>query len=294
MTLTIAEWFGYSPSDASSAASRFRAESLCPFLQKRCNKVFNDRTVSGVCSVLPGRASASPIPICPNRMYAGHFAVLNKVSEIAFGAGHQVTLLSEYQPDAGVGAVVAIAELRLPSRDRHGSYFVDWILARVSPSGGLAEFTAVEVQTIDTTGSYRPEVEELRQGHWPGGKSKAGLNWENVSKRILPQLIYKGHVLQREPLCTKGLFFICPSEVHERIRVRIGGRLEAYGLQHGAITFLWYGLDPSAVGNLRPLSYRGQFSTTVEQVAFSFVAPADLPPAGSYESVIRSQLQIYD
>ncbi len=42
------------------------------------------------------------------------------------------------------------------------------------------------------------------------GYSKAGVNWENVSKRILPQLIYKGYVLRRERLCSKGLFFVCP------------------------------------------------------------------------------------
>ena len=44
--------------------------------------------------------------------------------------------------------------------------------------------------------------------------SNAGMNWENVNKRILPQLIYKGHVLRREELCRKGLFFVCPKHVN--------------------------------------------------------------------------------
>jgi hypothetical protein len=28
-----------------------------------------------------------------------------------------------------------------------------------------------------------------------------GFNWEHVSKRIIPQIIYKGQILQREDLC---------------------------------------------------------------------------------------------
>jgi hypothetical protein len=223
-------------------------------------------------------------------MYASGFAVLGDVASLAFGPGHRTIALSEYRPEEnGSSVVVAIPELRLPSRDKRGAYFVDWILAKLDASGSLTEFTAVEVQTIDTTGSYRPEVQLLRQGA-PLGVSKAGLNWENVNKRILPQLIYKGHVLEREPLCMKGLFFICPSEVYGRIVRRIGGKLEEYGLQHSAITFLWYSLAPSEVGKLRRLAKAGQFSTTVEQVAFGFIAPKDLPPAGSYETAIRAQL----
>jgi hypothetical protein len=101
-------------------------------------------------------------------------------------------------------------ELRLPSRGARGGYFLDWALARLDASGALAEFVAVEVQSIDTTGICRPEVELLRVGHAKVPASKAGLNWENVSKRILPQLICNGHILRREPLCRKGLFFFPP------------------------------------------------------------------------------------
>jgi hypothetical protein len=38
-------------------------------------------------------------------------------------------------------------ELRLPQREGTGSYFVDWILARLDGIGELVEFTAIEVQT---------------------------------------------------------------------------------------------------------------------------------------------------
>ena len=53
------------------------------------------------------------------------------------------------------------------------------------------------------------------------------MNWENVNKRILPQIIYKGHVLRLEERCTKGLYFVCPKQVYSRIRERLGGNLRA-------------------------------------------------------------------
>ena len=79
------------------------------------------------------------------------------------------------------------------------------------PAGKLLGFVAIEVQSIDTTGNYQAEREAyLGDRIVCREDSTAGLNWENVNKRILPQIIYKGHVLRREPLCQKGLFFICP------------------------------------------------------------------------------------
>src|SRR5690606_34526853 len=76
----------------------------------------------------------------------------------------------------------------------------------------------------------------------------AGFNWENVNKRILPQLIYKGNVLQREHLCRKGLFFVTPTPVYNKIVGRLGGKdvLQEYPLQSGSITFLAYNVDPQA------------------------------------------------
>ena len=103
-------------------------------------------------------------------------------------------------------------ELRLPQREGTGSYFVDWVLARLDANGELVEFTAIEVQTIDTTGNYRDARQALEDGR-EIVPCTVGLNWENVSKRIIPQLIYKGQVLQREDLCRTGLYFVCPQPV---------------------------------------------------------------------------------
>jgi hypothetical protein len=182
-------------------------------------------------------------------------------------------------------------ELHLPQRGGIGSYFVDWILALLSPDGTLQEFVAVEVQAIDTTGNYRAEREAHMDGRPFAGDSKAGVNWENVSKRILPQLIYKGHVLRRERLCKKGLFFVCPTPVYQKITTRLGGNLLEYAMQPGSLTFRHYDLGPDLGQGLhRDLIHGGQLTTTVDQVATAFTSPTNLPDAGVYQKAIEEEL----
>lgn len=144
---------------------------------------------------------------------------------------------------------------------------------------------------MDTTGSYENGMRDLYDGETVVPPSTAGINWENVNKRILPQLIYKGHVLRQEPLCTKGLYFICPSPVYHRVNMRLGQDLRPYPPQPGALTFRWYDLVAATPkGSRLELQWQGQFTTTVDQVALAFTAPKNLPDPGMYELAIRSSL----
>lgn len=54
-------------------------------------------------------------------------------------------------------------ELHLPQRAGSGAYYVDFILALVTPIG-LSHFIAIEVQSIDTTGNYRVGWRALMNG----------------------------------------------------------------------------------------------------------------------------------
>lgn len=175
------------------------------------------------------------------------------------------------------------------------SYFVDWILALLDGMGRLVEFVAVEVQTIDTTGNYHDSRDALLESR-EVVKSSVGLNWENVNKRILPQLIYKGQVLQREELCRKGLFFVSPVPVYERIMRRLGGQegLITYALQPASITFMAYDLDlfvPVVDGESLPLKSETVRSTTVYklQEAFNNVT---LPDENVYKKAIQTALGV--
>jgi hypothetical protein len=296
MSSSILELFGYEAHDPSTIAQQARTAHSCPFIEDTCQKVLRDGTISGVCTIKP--LTSSPVICCPIRLYADNYRILRDIADLSFGqglpmrAGPAAAELARNteSPTVAVFGKRWGGELRLPQRGGRGAYFVDWILARIDPSGTLQDFVAVEVQSIDTTGNYRAERKALLGGETVH-PSTAGLNWENVSKRILPQIIYKGHVLRREPLCTKGLFFVCPTPVYQRIQARLGGHLHSYNLQSGSLTFRWYNIGATAGhGNVRPLNSEGQFTTTIDQVAYAFVSPSDLPPAGVYETAITNGL----
>ena len=297
MGTRITELFGYSPADNTAAASSARAQRRCPFIGATCEKTLSDGEISGVCSLKPMRGQE--VICCPNRLYASDYQILKDVADIAFGTGSKLIRGGNARTTAVQPGEFRVAvfgkrwggELRLPNRADTGGYFVDWILARLTATGEIESFVAVEVQSIDTTGNYRAERESALSGQVFDGYSTAGFNWENVNKRILPQLIYKGHVLRREQLCSKGLFFVCPGVVFEKIKTRLGNNLLQYNLQSGSLSFLWYNSQLAGQpGQTRPLINGGRFTTTVDQVALAFTSPSNLPDQNVYENAIRAAL----
>lgn len=298
MASTIVELFGYAPADPSSVAKSARSGLRCPFIGDTCTKTLSDGLVSGVCTIKP--ATSGPVICCPIRLYAQDYKILRDIASEAFGTDSKLILGADALAEARRGKsgnTIAVfgkrwgKELRLPKRGGSGGYFVDWVLARIGADGDLAEFVAVEVQSIDTTGNYRDERSAYLEGRAPDRKSTANPNWENVSKRILIQLIFKGHVLRREPLCKKGLFFVCPSPVYARIKSRLGGYLEEYHYQAGSLAMRWYDLgEQKGDGELRDLVFGGQIVTTTDQVAKALSAPEKLPPQRVYENAIRTEL----
>ncbi|MBP1326429.1 hypothetical protein JOF28_001661 [Leucobacter exalbidus] len=305
--MTITDWFGYSAADTSVEATSAASNQRCPFIDDSCEKVFQDGLVAGVCALK--QTTRAPVVCCPNRLYGDDWKILRDIAAIAFGDKWEFgftdgwvltpgrTALSEAirrgSPVIGVFGKKWGGELRLPQRGGSGSYFVDWILAVVTPTG-LAEFVAVEVQTIDTTGNYRASIDGLQNGR-EIKKSDAAFNWENVNKRILPQVIYKGNLLQREKLCKGGLFFVTPKPVFERIAKRLlgeGNELPEYPLAPGAVTFLSYDPDWENVipGQPASLLQTGRLTTSVVQVAQAFVGVTNLPPMGAYEDAINAAL----
>lgn len=299
MAGTIWEIFGYRSNDTSDVAVSAAKNELCPFINEKCEKTFNDGIISGVCTIKP--MTSGPVICCPIRLYGDGYKILNDVAEQAFGAGLDLVpgktavsfSVEKAKPCVAVFGQRWGGELRLPQKDGKGGYFVDWVLAKLDVTGELEEFVAVEVQTIDTTGTYRNGYESLIKDR-VNVKTTAGLNWENVSKRILPQLIYKGQVLQRESLCKKGLFFVCPEPVYERIMGRLGGQegLVRYALQPASITFLAYShslTEGCDEGSLVPLHQSIARSTTVYKVQEAF-NNVTLPDEDVYKTAILRAL----
>lgn len=297
----IAEFFGYRAEDHSTEALSAVAQQRCPFLGTQCTKVLSrDRVISGVCSIRQKTEGSPDVICCPIRIYAEDYKMLRTISSRAFNCNLNLyagrTAVEKAREEGGAIAVFGHGwggELRLPQREGTGSYFVDWVLARLDGTGELVEFTAIEVQTIDTTGNYRDARETLLANR-EITDCTVGLNWENVSKRIIPQLIYKGQVLQREDLCRTGLFFICPQPVYERVLARLGGRdrLPRFPTQPASIHFVSYDYDRENVdedGCIRPLTILEEHCTTVYKVQEAF-SSLNLPEGNVYRDALRRSL----
>jgi len=281
MVGSIFEFYGYRATDSSDSALLAAKTAECPFLEETCEKRLSDGLVSGVCSIKP--ITTAPVICCPIRLYADSYQILQLIAKDAWGAENELMVGKEARNYAIKARKPTVAvfgkrwgkELHLPKKDGFGNYFVDWILALLNSSGELVEFVAVEVQTVDTTGNYRVGRLGLEAGKRELIKTSVGINWENVSKRIIPQLVYKGQVLQREKLAKKGLYFVCPRPIFDRIMQRLGGRtmLPEYPPQHGSLTFLAYDYGDSAhwePGKPIPLAVVDKLGTTVERLQRAF------------------------
>ena len=298
----IHEWYGYLASDSSSTAAASAASEQCPFLGSACTKP------GGVCSVEPSPGVLSAV--CPNRLYFDDHRLLREIAALAFGP-HNPVLNSQGLPELAPGTSAresALAarrpyvgvfgrgwggEIKLPPAYPDGPrYAVDFLLVLVDSGGALAGIVPVEVQTIDTTGSYRPSVLALQSGR-AVVPSTFGMNWENVNKRILPQLIVKGLMLQGERLCAHGIFFLTPEPVFDKIVQRLGGlhRFRQIPRQPGSITFIRmaYGPPPGpgipAVMTQQPL-----VTISTSDLSLGFITPENLPVAGSYEAIVNAKL----
>lgn len=171
----VIEVFGYPSENESPEAKRGRANHHCPFLGRKCVK--ESRRLDypfGACSVRQIR-NPRPIIICPKRLEGEHQAIIDYVGHRLFG-------------DAN--GLVKIPEVRV------GQFSIDWVVARNDASGALVGYHGVEVVAVDTTGSLDRYFDAHIKGEdWQGIEQRYGINWANVYKRALPQLIAKGALL---------------------------------------------------------------------------------------------------
>lgn len=301
----ITDYFGYPISDHSDASMDAARRSWCPFLDDICTKniqLDGAKIIAGVCAVQQAGPGAPEVVCCPHRLYADDYQVLRDVAKLAFKAEYPLTsgrqaltmVSSTGTPTIAVFGHRWGGELRLPKMDGRSNYFVDWVLALLSPAGELEDFCAIEVQTIDTTGNYRDSRRALTPPQRSKVKSTLGLNWENVNKRILPQIIYKAQVLARESRCRSGMFFVTPAPVYQVIMSRLGGEEQVQqvgSLQPSSITFLAYDFnnDNCREGKPRPLMLARKHMSTHFEVQQAFNR-AKLPDQNVYGKAISEAL----
>jgi hypothetical protein len=278
----IVEIFGFSPEDSSPSALTIHNSKYCPFTKSQCIKYNHDKTeVYGVCSVSEGSISKphSDVVICPNRLYADNYSSLQDAALLAWPQNLPFVIggnLDDLRSKAKVHNECIVAfgkgsgkEISVKS---NGRMSLDWVLQHYTYNNKTLKshnYIGIEVQSIDITGNYRENraaYEKLRTGIPPLDipNSGHGLNWANVVKRLMQQIIRKGNIYRSSPKCV-GFFFIVPEIVYQRFEASLGQVPTTQMPANDNLSVLTYALDPSSsqgksrrLKNIRHINYKVQ------------------------------------
>ncbi len=226
----IVEIFGFSPDDLTAVCRNIWEDEICPFVKSKCTKFNHDQSiVYGVCSV--SERDGSEVIICPKRLYANNYQTLREVSTDAFGniplyLVGSITSINKL-PEGFVLALGHNSGKEIQVGISGNKLSMDWVLVRIE-NQKVQEVAGVEVQSIDITNNYRDiwhAYKNLNESTFDKAEipnSMHGLNWANVHKRLIPQIIRKGQVYSDSKLATKGMYFIVPDQVYHRFENILG------------------------------------------------------------------------
>ena len=176
----ITELFGISTyqSTQPTAWTEILNRQFCPYLERTCLKVRKStpEVAIGTCSVLYHK-ERMPVVICPYRF-------LEK-RKIFLDCLHLLTL---HEPG---NELHVVPEVPVPGGT------VDYCLTSTR-NGRARDFVALEVQTLDTTGTVWPERQRLlselgviSDADDTGSAKSFGMNWKMTAKTTLIQLHHK-------------------------------------------------------------------------------------------------------
>jgi len=290
----IVEIFGYAPDDLSNVSRSLWSLGACPFIEKACTKTNHDQTIIyGTCSVTSPYGDCI---ICPNRMYENRYASLKRVAIDAFGDSLEFLTYEEYIPRRNdlSECVVALGQTSGKEVKLGTSLSMDWVLARVD-NGDLAEYVGIEVQSIDITGNYRDNwyaYKNLTSSDTLISKSGHGMNWANVHKRLIPQLIRKGLIYSRSNLVASGLYFVLPNIVYQKFEEVIGADIPLVNeCAPDVLTVHTYSLSsPVEHGQQRHLILEREIKFKLEEFSGRFIAGANLPSGEDLDNAVRRVL----
>jgi len=293
----IVEIFGYSPSDESHQCRTLWNLGACPFIKRPCHKKNHDNSIIyGTCSVTTPYGDCV---ICPNRMYADNYEVLREISRDAFGKSIEMLTYDQYidRRKSLDTCVVALGMYSGREIKTGQSLSMDWVLAKVT-RGGLVEYTGVEVQSIDITGNYRDNWYAYKNIEHTKAipESEHGLNWANVHKRLIPQLIRKGKVYSNSIFVKSGLYFVVPEIVYRKFEELIGADIPQHDEKSpNALTVHTYSLsEPVPEGEIRSLKLERKIRFSLEEFSNRFISGPNLPKSNDLDYTIQKMLEIHD
>jgi hypothetical protein len=294
----LVEVFGHSPDDLSISARSLWNLGACPFTNSTCTKINHDQTITyGTCSVT---SPYGDVIICPNRLYSDGYKVLLEVCSDAFGTDIPFKFYGEYVQSRNSleECVVALGKNSGREVQVGGSFSMDWVLARIR-DGKLVEYIGVEVQSIDITGNYRDAWHAYKNMSSVSDRdnlpsSQHGLNWANVHKRLIPQIIRKSVVYSRSKLVSKGLYFIVPEIVYLKFEDVIGSDIPLVAEPgHDVITVHTYALgDAVPHGSIRDLNLVRSLRFSLEDFAGRFISGPNLPDGDALDQVVKRVLGV--
>lgn len=288
----IVEIFGYAPNDTSDECRSLWQLGACPFVPIPCTKKNHESTiVYGTCSVTTPYGDCV---ICPNRLYANNFETLRMVSLDVFG---EIPLLtySDYIRERRRSDTFAVI---LGMHSGHEinisrSCSMDWVLAKIV-NHQLVEYSGIEVQSIDITGNYRDNWYAYKNIHEGAviPRSEHGLNWANVHKRLIPQIIRKSLIYSRSSFVHSGLYFIVPEVVYKKFEEVIGADIPLVDEKApDVISVHTYRLgDAVPEGQIRSIVPVRKIRFKMDDFSNRFITGPNLPSAADLDSAVRSAL----
>ncbi len=163
---------------ATAMRNPANAKYRCPFINSQCIK--RSQKLAGsypVCTIFHGKQKDAPpkvMCVCPKRLY-------------------QIDLLRDVLNNCWPG--VPPVNPRIAYEVKMGDVGnVDFVVADVASDGKtIRDFVSVEVQAVDITGSVEPAYRAITMNSRLITEPMTyGINWANVRKRYVTQLITKG------------------------------------------------------------------------------------------------------
>jgi hypothetical protein len=264
----LCELFGFAPDDPSDPATAQWKSQECPFVGNTCIKHDNQQSVIyGTCSVVNYRGrgltrTKEEVIICPQRLYAENYKTLKSCVSDALQQTLPVFMADEYSTKKAKGIlpkdlVVLLGqnsgkEITLSAPDI-GKLSLDWVAVRLE-KGSPTLILPCEVQSIDTTNNYHDAWRAYSKRARTIPDSAHGMNWANVWKRLIPQLILKGAAASTCTLCKSGLYFVLPERVYKQFLKVVGSVPAVKTSAQGTMTVMSYELGaPGPVGTVRQL-----------------------------------------
>ncbi len=226
----LLEVFGFATGDFSDKAVHYRKDRLCPFNNKvpNCTK---DKAQDplGVCTISD---SGRPAIVCPVR-FRQDWVITSDAASVLFPPGSMWTTMQE----------VTITDAKGASAGN-----LDYVLVSYDHAGRITDFGAMEVQSVYISGNlrrpfahYMEDPKKQYNMDWSSQELRPRADYLSSSrKRLLPQLIYKGSILN-----AWGKKMIVA--LHEDFFGSLPAMEEA-PFAEGEIVWLLYGLLPSPDG----------------------------------------------